>query len=420
VCSICSSEFGNEGHFFCAEHSTPQETDATLIASDESINKTFATTVMVNRKVDVANKKVDATNRKMDVTNKKVDEEKKKKERGVEYSATEVLLLSKAWILASENSLVGVHQKMNTFWESVLQRYNVFKQQHDDYMVREKEKDNFRIRNLNRAAFMEENIPEVAEDVPLLPVRNVGSLQQKWSKKVQPLIIKFIGVMKRYPKRSGEDAEAYYNRVHIIFLKENPGEKSFDLYRPGWEYLVDKPKFCITNELPSSRKREVISLEDGDDPDTAAIKVLPMGRNSTKCKLEAEKILASVSKQIEAEKNTTTSSYLAGALQEIAKCVGSAIFSWHMQSAIPDASAHLQRQYYDAIVKKYLLNCSKRTVVCRPLRFQIKLLRYQQMGILLPQGIVLQIIMTVLLQVTRSQLTKVKTFESYVLTFTMT
>jgi hypothetical protein len=160
VCSICSSEFGNEGHFFCAEHSTPQETDATLIASDESINKTFATTVMVNRKVDVANKKVDATNRKMDVTNKKVDEEKKKKERGVEYSATEVLLLSKAWILASENSLVGVHQKMNTFWESVLQRYNVFKQQHDDYMVREKEKDNFRIRNLNRAAFMEENISQ--------------------------------------------------------------------------------------------------------------------------------------------------------------------------------------------------------------------------------------------------------------------
>jgi hypothetical protein len=69
-------------------------------------------------------------------------------------------------------------------------------------MVREKEKDNFRIRNLNRAAFMEENISEVAKDVPLLPVRNVGSVQQKWSEKVQPLIIKFIGVMKRYPKQS--------------------------------------------------------------------------------------------------------------------------------------------------------------------------------------------------------------------------
>jgi hypothetical protein len=98
VCSICSNEFGNEGHFFCAEHSTLQETDATLIASDKSSNKTFAKTVMANRKVDVANKKVDATNRKVDVANKKVDKEKKKKGRGVEYSATEVLLLSKAWI----------------------------------------------------------------------------------------------------------------------------------------------------------------------------------------------------------------------------------------------------------------------------------------------------------------------------------
>jgi hypothetical protein len=125
--------------------------------------------------------------------------------------------------IGSENSLVGVHQKMNTFWESVLQRYNVFKQQHDDYMVREREKDNFHIRNLNRAAFMEDNIPEVAKDIPLLPVRNVGSLQQKWSKKVQPLIFTFIVVMKRYPKRNGGDAEAYYNRVHVIFLKENPG-----------------------------------------------------------------------------------------------------------------------------------------------------------------------------------------------------
>jgi hypothetical protein len=122
---------------------------------------------------------------------------------------------------------------------------------------------------------------------------------------------------------------------------------------------VDKTKFCITNELPFSRKRELISLEDDDDPDTAAVKVLPMGRNSTKRKLEGEKILASVSKRIEAEKNMTTSSYLAGALHEIAKCVGLAISSWQMQLAIPNASAHLQRQYYDAIVKKNLTELLK-------------------------------------------------------------
>jgi hypothetical protein len=85
-----------------------------------------------------------------------------------------------------------------------------------------------------------------------------------------------------------------------------------------------------------------------------------MGHNSTKRKLEAEKILASVSKQIEAGKNmTTSSSYLVGTLQEIAKYVGSAISSWQMQLAIPNASAHLQRHYYDAIIKRSLTELLK-------------------------------------------------------------
>jgi hypothetical protein len=66
-----------------------------------------------------------------------------------------------------------------------------------------REKDSFRLRNLShamsKAAFMEETCPVVAEDAVMLPVQNVGSLQQKWSKKVQPLILifKFIVATKR-------------------------------------------------------------------------------------------------------------------------------------------------------------------------------------------------------------------------------
>lgn len=44
-----------------------------------------------------------------------------------------------------------------------------------------------------------------------LPTRNIGSLQQKWSKKVQPLVFKLIGITVRYLEKSGEDKEAYYN-----------------------------------------------------------------------------------------------------------------------------------------------------------------------------------------------------------------
>jgi hypothetical protein len=42
-------------------------------------------------------------------------------------------------------------------------------------------------------------------------------------------VFKFIGLTNRYTRRSGEDREAYYNCVNLIFLKENEGEKSFDI-----------------------------------------------------------------------------------------------------------------------------------------------------------------------------------------------
>jgi hypothetical protein len=55
---------------------------------------------------------------------KRGDEKKKAtRECGLEYLATEILLLSTAWISVSENTLTGVNQKINTFWESVLKSY---------------------------------------------------------------------------------------------------------------------------------------------------------------------------------------------------------------------------------------------------------------------------------------------------------
>jgi hypothetical protein len=182
------------------------------------------------------------------------------REQGAEYSATEILLLSKAWISASENTLVGVNQKISTFWESVLHSYNTLKQQQEDYMQRQREKEKFRLRNLQHAAIGngEDSDSDEDEDVYQLPTQNLNSLQQKWSKKIQPLLFKFIGITNRYPRRSGEDREAYYNRVHLIFLKENDGEKSFDVYQPAWEYLQDKPKFSVSCSMPSKRKEVIL------------------------------------------------------------------------------------------------------------------------------------------------------------------
>jgi hypothetical protein len=89
------------------------------------------------------------------------------------------LLLSKAWISASENILFGVNQKISTFGESVLQAYNTFKVQHEDYIQRQREKEKFTMRNLHRSVGGNDYEDE---DVYQLPAQNLNSLQQKWSK----------------------------------------------------------------------------------------------------------------------------------------------------------------------------------------------------------------------------------------------
>jgi hypothetical protein len=118
------------------------------------------------------------------------------REHGLEYSATEILLLVKAWISASENMLTGVNQKINTFFDSVLKSYNMLKEQHEQYMQKEKDIDRFQCNSIQSflgSIGIDIFIDSPGDDAEVfqLPTRNVGSLQQKWSKKVQPLVFKF-------------------------------------------------------------------------------------------------------------------------------------------------------------------------------------------------------------------------------------
>jgi len=286
-------------------------------------------------------------------------EEKKKpvRERGLEYNAVEILLLSKAWISASENAIVGVSQRLSTFWESVSRAYNTLKEQHEQYMQRQSSKDQLRTAQLQRSVLGSDFSPESDDDVALftLPSRNLNSLQQKWSKKIQPLVFKFIGVTNRYPRRSGEDKEAYYHRVHMIFLKENDGEKSFDLYRSAWEYLKEKPKFSVTCNVPSAKAKEVISIEDADDSNeqTTAERIRPLGRNSTKRKMEEDKILDLLSQRFKSHANSG-SQQLTAVMEQMVNSVGAALSTWSVQQALNNCSSEIRRQYNDLLVKRQI------------------------------------------------------------------
>ena len=62
------------------------------------------------------------------------------------------------------------------------------------------------------------------------------------------------------------DRNSYYNRIHLIFLEQNPSINSFDLYRPAWEFLKDSAKFqSITMALkaaPQGKKHMTDELVD--------------------------------------------------------------------------------------------------------------------------------------------------------------
>jgi len=127
------------------------------------------------------------------------------------------------------------------------------------------------------------------DEMELLPFHNSSSLQQNWSKVVQPNVTKFIGLTECNPKRSGEgmviitfvfffvysnnkpfpsDAEQYYNCIHLMFLEQNPDVKSFDLYQPSWEYLKESAKFatiCLANTLPGRASGSKRSSPPGEE-----------------------------------------------------------------------------------------------------------------------------------------------------------
>jgi hypothetical protein len=80
-----------------------------------------------------------------------------------------------------------------------------------------------------------------------------------------PYVNKFVALTIKFPIESGEDKERYYNRIHLIFLKENSGIKFFDPYRPAWEYLKESPKFISMTAATNAAPRVVSSMVTDDD-----------------------------------------------------------------------------------------------------------------------------------------------------------
>jgi hypothetical protein len=146
-----------------------------------------------------------------------------------------------------------------------------------------------------------------------------------------------------------------------MFLSQNPDVKSFDIYRPAWEFLKDAPKFqSIQMALKAGSQQKPETSTTSDAPDSPAKVVTsrasrPPGSKKSKRLLEEEKILANVNNVIQGNvargSGTSSSAMLAAALETF---TSSLIREWRMEAAYRNADPELKRKYDNAMLSERL------------------------------------------------------------------
>jgi hypothetical protein len=206
------------------------------------------------------------------------------------------------------------------------------------------------------------------EEICNITSRTASSLQQKWSKFLLPYVNKYVALTIKFPIKSGKDKERYYNHIHLIFLKENIGIKSFDPYRPAWEYLKESPKFISMTAATNAAPRVVSSMVTDDDnveshavsagdmPIASKLSVHPIGNKIAKRMAEEEKILSNITEKLKSTlipdtTSTATSAALAGALHKVTQVIATGIKEWSSRQAYSNASPTLKRHYDSLLLK---------------------------------------------------------------------
>jgi hypothetical protein len=320
--------------------------------------------------------------------------------RATEYNGKDLLILSQSFIRCSENAIDGTSQKRNKFWDDVSVVFNELKKQQEAYDSRQRHREKYH-KVLLKGQFLSDDDDDDSSVEAIVPVRTSSSLQQKWSKFVLPNVTKFISLTTRYPMISGEgkfvlnfvlllifdhlpnflffpcpivsDKNRYYNRIHLIFLEQNPNISSFDLYRPSWEFLKDSPKFAsITAALASNpcikaatKRKPSITPDNGTelfspDPNIYTLETpneresRPIGNKASKRRQEEEKILESVTSKLKDGLHNNNS---GGAGFAIAKAIGDftnilamTLQQWNDRQSYDNSNPELKKRYDELLI----------------------------------------------------------------------
>lgn len=205
VCGPCNFRHGNEGIFRCPVHS---------ISDDDSGSSTDISLVDVKRRGrNKENRPIVSSQKRASNVEKLASKEKKsakavngsdaaKATKGSEYGAKDLLILSRAFIKTSENSIDGTSQRRNKFWDDVAESFNKLKQEQEAYDTRQAKKK--KMTDIILKGDFPSSDSSDEEVKVIIQKRTPSSLQQKWSKFVLPYVSKFIALTHRHPKKSGE------------------------------------------------------------------------------------------------------------------------------------------------------------------------------------------------------------------------
>lgn len=170
------------------------------------------------------------------------------------YTDKQDLLISKAFIRASEDPTVGTSQKVKTFELAIENAYKEVVQE----QVRVDLMDYRAASRLERSVERDMGLdllssvsgsddPDDSTVVEAYPARNGVALFRRFRDFIQPTVGKFLGLMNQNLLKSGEDKEVWYKRICILWKKRSG--KDFQS-RLCLLYLQDKSKFIeFTNNL---------------------------------------------------------------------------------------------------------------------------------------------------------------------------
>jgi hypothetical protein len=187
------------------------------------------------------------------------------------YTDVQDLLISKAFIHASQDAAVGVGQKGAVFKNKFLVAYNEMRAE----QLRLDSQRYATAARIERGVIYEMGLVNEAgasagagESVSVpnpYPDRTADALYRRFKDYICPAVAKFLGLETQNPGRSGGDKEIQYTRIAFMFKKRFGTDF---VYRRSLEYLRDKPKFMgfmetvTKTKRPAGKKQAMVAQKD--------------------------------------------------------------------------------------------------------------------------------------------------------------